>query len=84
MVDMTAAALGERQIAMDALMKEAPKNVYFPNGHNYQCPGFHLYLPGNGGLLAAVALMTTKWDGLGQGHWDRPPRRLQDAIVIAS
>ena len=69
MVAMTAAALGEPQIAVDALMKETPKNVYLPNGHNYQRPNLHLYLPGNGGLLAAVALMATKWDAFPKDTW---------------
>ncbi|HEY3439541.1 MAG TPA: glycoside hydrolase family 65 [Paludibaculum sp.] len=69
MVAMTAAALGEPQIAVDALMKETPKNVYLPNGHNYQRPSLHLYLPGNGGLLAAVALMAVKWDAFPKDTW---------------
>jgi len=30
-----------------------------PNGHNYQDKRLTIYLPGNGGLLAAVALMCT-------------------------
>ena len=69
MVAMTAAALGEPQIAVDALLKETSKNVYLPNGHNYQRPGLPLYLPGNGGLLAAVALMATQWDGFPKDTW---------------
>jgi len=34
----------------------SPKNVFLPNGHAPQRPGFlSLYLPSNGSLLAAVA-----------------------------
>ncbi len=63
LVAMTAARLGEGEIAIDALMMTTPKNRYHPNGHNYQRPGLTIYLPGNGGLLAAVAMMAAGWDG---------------------
>jgi hypothetical protein len=63
MTAMTAARLGERETAIDALMMQTPKNEYLPNGHNYQRPGLPLYLPGNGGLLAAVAMMAGGWQG---------------------
>ena len=33
------------------------------NGHNYQDGRLRCYLPGNGGLLTAVALMCAGWDG---------------------
>ena len=43
---------------------EMPKNLYLPNGHNRQVPTLlPLYLPGNGGLLAAVAMLAAGWDG---------------------
>jgi len=38
-------------------------NTYLPNGHNYQDNRLTLYLPGNGGLLAAVAMMCAGYDG---------------------
>lgn len=38
-------------------------NTYLPNGHNYQDPRLRIYLPGNGGLLTAIALMCAGWDG---------------------
>ena len=41
---------------------------YRPNGHNHQRPGLTIYLPGNGGLLAAVAMMAAGWDGAPGGH----------------
>jgi hypothetical protein len=60
---MTATRVGEPELAIDALMMNTPKNRYHPNGHNYQRPGLTIYLPGNGGLLAAVAMMAAGWDG---------------------
>jgi hypothetical protein len=63
MMAMTAARLGEPEKAVDALFLESPKNRYLANGHNYQSPRLPLYLPGNGGLLTAVAMMAAGWDG---------------------
>lgn len=63
MMAMTAARLGDPRRAVDALLLDTPKNVYRPNGHNYQRPGLTIYLPGNGGLLYAVAMMAAGWDG---------------------
>jgi hypothetical protein len=60
---MTAARLGERKIAVDALLMVTEKNRYLPNGHNYQRPNLPCYLPGNGGLLYAIALMAGGWKG---------------------
>ena len=34
-----------------------------PNPSNYQSLRLPLYLPGNGGLLSAVAMMAAGWDG---------------------
>ena len=62
LVAMTAARLGEPELAIDALMMNVTKNRYHPNGHNYQRPGLTIYLPGNGGLLTAVAMMAAGWD----------------------
>ncbi len=63
MLAMTAARLGEPERAVDALLLDTPKNVYRTNGHNHQRPGLTIYLPGNGALLYAVALMAAGWDG---------------------
>jgi hypothetical protein len=57
MVAMTAASLGETQLALDALLMKTTKNTWLPNGHNYQRPNLPCYLPGNGGLLLAIAHM---------------------------
>ncbi len=63
MTAMTAARLGEGGTAVSALLLETAKNRYLPNGHNYQRPNLPCYLPGNGGLLYAVALMAGGWKG---------------------
>ena len=63
MLAMTAARLGEPEKAVDALFIESVKNRYLANGHNYQSLRLPLYLPGNGGLLTAVAMMAAGWDG---------------------
>jgi len=63
MLAMTAARLGRPELAVDALLLDTPKNVYRANGHNYQRPGLAIYLPGNGALLYATAMMAAGWDG---------------------
>jgi len=63
MLAMCAARLGQPERAVDALLLDTPKNVYRANGHNHQRPGLTIYLPGNGGLLTAVAMMAAGWDG---------------------
>jgi hypothetical protein len=63
MMAMTAARLGEPDRAIDALVLDTPKNHYGLNGHVYQRPGLTIYLPANGGLLYATALMAAGWDG---------------------
>jgi hypothetical protein len=60
---MTAARLGETDHAIDALLLDTPKNHYGLNGHVYQRPNLTIYLPANGGLLYATALMAAGWDG---------------------
>jgi hypothetical protein len=55
-MSMTATRLSDLRRAVDALLIPSPKNTFLPNGHAPQRPGFlSLYLPANGGLLAAVA-----------------------------
>jgi hypothetical protein len=65
---MTSARLGDRQAAVDALLLDLPKNRYLANGHNYQTSRLPLYLPGNGGLLSAAAMMAAGWDGAPAGN----------------
>lgn len=62
---MTAARLGRPEDAVDLLLMDSSKNTYTPNGHNAQIPkaDLPLYLPGNGALLLALALMAGGWKG---------------------
>ena len=64
---MAAARVGEPQIAVDVLLKDAgSRNSYDKRGVNTggPCP----YLPGNGGLLYAVAMMAADWEGYPDKH----------------
>ena len=63
MTAMTATRLGRPDKAIDALFMNIPTNTYLANGHNYQDKRLRLYLPGNGGVLSAVALMCAGYDG---------------------
>jgi hypothetical protein len=73
MIAMTAARLARPDDALEILLRDGPNNIYLPNGH---CPQrvdetatsvrkreIPVYLPANGALLAAVALMVEGWDG---------------------
>jgi hypothetical protein len=66
MTAMTATRLGLPEKAIDALMMDITTNTYLPNGHNYQDNRLRLYLPGNGGLLTAIAMMVAGYDGATQ------------------
>lgn len=68
MCAMTAARLGEGDMAVDFLLMEQTKNTYLTNGHNYQHESLTAYLPGNGGLLTAVAMMVCGWRGKTNKH----------------
>lgn len=78
MTAMNAVRLGEPEKAVDALLMDKRTNTYLVNGHNYQDARLRCYLPGNGGLLTAVALMCAGWDGCPtrnpgfpkDGRWD--------------
>ena len=63
MTAMTATRLGLPEKAIDALMMNIRTNTYLPNGHNYQDERLRLYLPGNGGLLTAIAMMCAGYEG---------------------
>ena len=64
MIAMTAARLGRPDLALEALLTDTQKNTYLKNGHNFQTADrLRLYLPGNGALLTAVAMMCAGWDG---------------------
>lgn len=60
---MAATRLGLPDKAIDALFMQTKSNTYLINGHNYRDDRLRLYLPGNGGLLSAVAMMVAGYDG---------------------
>ena len=67
MTAMAAARLGQPETALKALLIDTQKNTYLKQGHNFQTPDrLRLYLPGNGALLTAVAMMCAGWDGCQQ------------------
>jgi hypothetical protein len=68
MLAMTAARLGEGELAIEALMKDARGNRWLANGHCYQFEDLPAYLPANGGLLTAVAMMAAGWEGAADKH----------------
>lgn len=63
MTAMTATRLSMPEKAIEALLMPIRTNTYLNNGHNYQDKRLTIYLPGNGGLLAAVAMMCAGYDG---------------------
>lgn len=69
MLAMTAARLGRPGEAVDWLLADAEANTYSTAGF---CGGW--YLPGNGGLLWAVAMMAGGWDGALGRHAPGFPR----------
>lgn len=58
---MAAARVGDPKLAIESLFNGSPKNHYDERGICTGGPG--PYLPGNGGLLYAVAMMAAGWDG---------------------
>ncbi len=54
---LSAIRLKEPDIAVKILLMETPANRYLINGHNYQHRELPCYLPGNGGLLTAAAML---------------------------
>ena len=80
MIAMASARLGEPETALKALLIDTQKNTYLKNGHNFQTADrLRCYLPGNGALLTAVAMMCAGWDGCNEplnpgfpkdGRWD--------------
>ena len=69
-IAMTATRLGMPEIAVDILLKKSHKNDYVQSGHNRQISrdDLPLYLPGNGSLLLAVAMMAAGYKGCEKSH----------------
>ncbi|MEO5591113.1 MAG: hypothetical protein ABIR15_07920 [Chitinophagaceae bacterium] len=59
---MAATRLHMPEKAIEALLMPIKTNTYLANGHNYQDDRLTIYLPGNGGVLNAVAMMCTGTD----------------------
>ena len=66
MTAMSATRLDMPEKAIDALLMNVQTNTYLRNGNNYQDDRLRMYLPGNGGLLTAIAMMTAGYDGATQ------------------
>ena len=66
MTAMSATRLNMPEKAIDALLMNVQTNTYLPNGNNYQDDRLRIYLPGNGGLLTAISMMTAGYDGATQ------------------
>ncbi|WP_312102545.1 glycoside hydrolase family 65 [Lachnoclostridium sp.] len=62
---MTKVRLGDPSGAIDILLMDTSKNSYVASGNNYQRlrHDLPLYLPGNGSLLLAVAMMVAGYQG---------------------
>jgi hypothetical protein len=70
MAAMTAARLGDAETAVDALFLDSPKNTWLKNGHCWQRADLPVYLPANGGLLTATAMMAAAWNGFAAKGWN--------------
>ena len=62
--------LNQPEVAVDTLLMNASTNEYVPTGYNHPTKSGQLtaYLPGNGGILIAVALMAGGWEGAPPGE----------------
>lgn len=69
MLAMSAARMKRPDWVVDYLSMKTVKNTYLTNGHNYQRFDLSIYLPGNGGLLAAVAMICTQDAWPKDGNW---------------
>jgi len=74
MVAMCAARLGQSEKALDFLLMDVPNNRYLTAGQNYRDERLRIYLPGNGGLLAAMAALCAGFEGKGQPVPENPVR----------
>ena len=60
---MNATRLLRPDIAVRAITMNDRSDLLLPSGNNYRSETLRMYLPGNGGLLLAVAMMCAGWDG---------------------
>ncbi len=66
---MTAARVWRPADALAMLFHESPRNTWLANGHLRQTDTIPVYLPANGALLAAIALLAGGWDGSPSPAW---------------
>ena len=79
MMAMTACRLGRYEDAVNILLMESPKNTYMENGHNRMVGdnALPLYLPGNGGLLLAIAMLAA-------GHGEKKGSSFPQGFTVKS
>ena len=67
---MTAVRLGRPDFAVDLILRDSMKNRYVASGNNRQesRSDLPLYLPGNGSLLFAAAMMAAGYEGCDRPH----------------
>lgn len=59
---MAAARAQRPDLVVEALLYPSESNGVSSAGYNYWCDIVPVYLPGNGALLTAVAMMAGGWD----------------------
>ena len=75
---MNAARTGRSDMAVRVITMDGLTDNVLPGGNNYRTERLRMYLPGNGGLLFAIAMMCAGWDGCEEenpgfpkdGSWD--------------
>ena len=80
MVAMCAARMNEPQRAIDLLTAGDEKSSFRPSGYTIRRPDqTPMYMPANGGWLAAAAMMAAGWDGNTE-HAPGFPKELESAV----
>lgn len=75
MLAMTAARLDKPDMAIDFLCMDSSKHQWLQGGGCFQSDELPVYLPGNGGLLLAVAMMAAGWEGVRDLHAPGFPKK---------
>lgn len=74
---MCAARLGEPDLAVEVLVGGHEKNPFMVSGYARGYAGIPVFLPSNGGWLAAAAMMAAGWKGAPSGSAPGFPRNWQ-------
>ncbi len=67
---MTASKLGLYDKTVEMLLKESPQNIWRNNGNNSYNNDLSVYLPGNGAVLSAIAMMVKDNSFPKNGKWN--------------